>query len=90
MQILQDSYFAQRDKVKRKGVETMGETANKDQAAPKKSWFKGLKAEFNRIVWPDKETLAKQTTAVVVISLFLGLVIAFLDLIIKFGLRFLI
>ena len=31
----------------------------------KKSWFKGLKAEFNKIVWPDKNTLAKQTTAVV-------------------------
>ena len=34
----------------------------------KKSWFKGLKAEFNKIVWPDKNTLAKQTTAVVAVS----------------------
>ena len=33
--------------------------------AQKKSWFKGLKAEFRKIIWPDKETLAKQTAAVV-------------------------
>ena len=32
--------------------------------AQKKSWFKGLKAEFRKIIWPDKETLAKQTAAV--------------------------
>ena len=23
----------------------------------KKSWFKGLKAEFKKIIWPDKKTL---------------------------------
>ena len=32
--------------------------ANKTQ---KKSWFQGLKSEFNKIVWTDKATLAKQT-----------------------------
>ena len=31
----------------------------------KKSWFKGLNREFKKIIWPDKMTLAKQTTAVV-------------------------
>ena len=36
-----------------------------------KSWFKGLKAEFKKIVWPDKNTLAKQTTAVVAVSVVL-------------------
>ena len=34
----------------------------------KKSWFKGLKAEFKKIIWPDKKTLAKQTVAVIVCS----------------------
>ncbi|MCI5650106.1 MAG: preprotein translocase subunit SecE [Fusicatenibacter sp.] len=33
-----------------------------------KSWFKGLKAEFKKIIWVDKKTLGKQTVAVVVIS----------------------
>jgi len=63
----------------------MGETANKTEKAPKKSWFKGLKAEFKKIIWPDKESLAKQSLAVIVISVILGLVIAVLDLGIKYG-----
>ncbi len=29
----------------------------------KKSWFKGLQAEFKKIIRPDKKTLEKQTTA---------------------------
>ena len=31
----------------------MGETTGTEKA-PKKSFFKGLKAEFNKIVWPDQ------------------------------------
>ena len=27
---------------------------------PKKFWFQGLKAEFNKIVWTDRDTLMKQ------------------------------
>ena len=42
----------------------------------KKSWFKGLKTEFRKIVWPDKNTLAKQTTAVVAVSVVLGALIS--------------
>jgi preprotein translocase subunit SecE len=63
----------------------MGETANNTEKAPKKSWFKGLKSEFKKIIWPDKESLAKQSLAVIVISVILGLVIAVLDLGIKYG-----
>ena len=36
----------------------MGETTGTEKA-PKKSFFKGLKAEFNKIVWPDQETVGK-------------------------------
>lgn len=63
----------------------MGETANTTEKAPKKSWFKGLKAEFSKIVWPDKESLAKQSVAVIVISVILGIIISILDLIVKYG-----
>ena len=45
----------------------------------KKSWFKGLQAEFKKIIWPDKKTLAKQTTAVVAVSVVLGALIAVID-----------
>ena len=40
----------------------MEETKKKD--APKTSWFTGLKAEFQKIVWLDKKSLGKQTVAV--------------------------
>ena len=53
--------------------------------AQKKSWFKGLKAEFRKIIWPDKETLAKQTAAVVVVSVLLGALISVVDVLMKLG-----
>ena len=56
----------------------------------KKSWFKGLKAEFNKIVWPDKKTLARQTTAVVAVSVILGALIAVIDVILRYGIDLLI
>lgn len=66
----------------------MGEKVN--AKAPKKSWFKGLKAEFKKIVWPDKKTIAKETTAVVIVTVILGLVIALLDFIITHGVNLLV
>jgi preprotein translocase subunit SecE len=68
----------------------MGETANTTEKAPKKSWFKGLKAEFLKIVWPDKESLAKQSVAVIVISVILGIIISILDLVVKYGVELII
>lgn len=67
----------------------MGETANKEKA-PKKSFFKGLKTEFNKIVWPAKDVVGKQTVAVVACAIALSALIALLDLIIKFGLSFIL
>ena len=68
----------------------MGELGNNEKAPRKKSFIKTLKAEFKKIIWPDKETLTKQTIAVLVCSVALGAVIAVLDLIIKFGLNIII
>ena len=67
----------------------MGETTGTEKA-PKKSFFKGLKAEFNKIVWPDQETVGKQTVVVLAVTAVLGLIIAVLDFIIKWGLSFII
>ncbi len=66
----------------------MGENAS--VKAPKKSWFKGLKAEFKKIVWPDKKTVIRETAAVIIVTIILGLVIAVLDYVISYGLSFLI
>ena len=67
----------------------MSETTDTGKAL-KKSFFKGLKAEFKKIVWPDQETVGKQTVVVLAVSVALGLVIAVLDFIIKWGLSFII
>ena len=48
----------------------MGETAGKEKV--KKNFFKGLKAEFNKIIWPDKDTVGKQTVAVIACTVALG------------------
>ena len=39
-------------------------TAKTATASKKKSRLQGLKAEFRRIIWPDKETITKETTVV--------------------------
>lgn len=60
----------------------MSEAAEK---APKKSWFKGLKAEYKKIIWPDRKSLTRQTVAVVVTSIVLGILIKVLDVIMTYG-----
>jgi preprotein translocase subunit SecE len=67
----------------------MGDTV-KSEGVKKKSFFKGLKSEFKKVVWPDKTTVKKQTIAVVSSAIALGLIITILDMIIKFGLSFIL
>ncbi len=67
----------------------MAEAVNTEKAS-KKSWFKGLKAEFKKIIWPDKKSLVRQTIAVVVLSVIMCVLILIVDAIIKFGLDFII
>ncbi len=57
-----------------------------EKAAKKKGAFQNMKAEFKRIVWPDKNTVVKESTAVIVVTIILAVVIAFLDFVIKTGL----
>jgi len=49
------------------------------------AFFKGVKAEFKKIIWPSQETLAKETFAVIVISIILGVIIAVLDWVFQLG-----
>ena len=73
-------------------VETTEKAAKTDQKTAKKekkpSFFKGLKKEYKKIVFADRQTVTKQTIAVVLSSIFLGVVIMLLDMVIKFGLGF--
>lgn len=56
----------------------MAESAKKEKA-PKKSWLKGLKSEFKKIMWTDKQRLVKQTVAVVVVTAIVAVIVSVLD-----------
>lgn len=60
------------------------------EKAKKKNWFKSLKAEFDKIKWPNRKTLVKQTVAVIVCSLFLGVLIWMVDVVIQNGIDLLV
>ena len=64
--------------------------AEKTEKSLKKSWFDGLKAEFRKIIWPDRKSLVKETGAVVAVSIVLGMIIAILDFIFKYGVDILV
>ena len=66
------------------------EKAKGSENAPKKSFFKGVKAEFKKIIWPDKMTVTKQTSAVLVVSIILGVIIKLIDMLIQLLLGFLV
>lgn len=53
-------------------------------------FFKGLKTEYNKIIFPTRQDIIKETTATIVVSLLDGALIAVLDLIMKTGLGFII
>ena len=83
LQILQETHGSQRDEIKR------GFRMSNEQKAPKIKFFDGVKAEFKKIIWPDKNTLLKQSVAVVIVSIAMGVVIAVLDMIMQYGINFL-
>jgi len=56
--------------------------------AKKPGFFKGVKSEFKKITWPDKNSTFKQSVAVVSISIVAGLLIAILDFAIQYGVDF--
>ncbi|KAI4440584.1 MAG: preprotein translocase subunit SecE [Ruminococcus sp.] len=64
--------------------------SGKSEKTQKKSWFKGLQAEFRKVIWPDKNALVKQTTAVVTVSVLLGAIITVIDAIMKYGIDLLV
>lgn len=63
----------------------MGDSAEK-KAAP--GFFKGVKVEFKKIVWPDRQATLRQSIAVVAISVVAGVIIALLDYVAKYGVNF--
>ena len=67
----------------------MGDNSKNDKV-PAQSWSDGHKAEFNKIIWPNKDDLVKQTVAVTVVSVILGALITVVDSVVQYGINFFI
>lgn len=63
--------------------------ADSPEKAKKQSFFKNVQIEFKKISWPDKKTMLKQSVAVVIISVILGVLIAIVDFAAQYGVNFL-
>ena len=42
-------------------------------------FFQGVKTEFKKIIWPDRDTLGRQLLAVVCVTVVMGILIAVID-----------
>jgi preprotein translocase subunit SecE len=63
---------------------------DKSAAVKKTSWWSEVKAEFKRIIWPDKPTLVRETIAVFVVTIILAIIIVLIDYVVKFGIDFIL
>ena len=52
------------------------------------SFWKGVKGEFKKIIWPTRDQLMKQTAAVLVVSVILGAFIRIYDLLCQYVISF--
>ncbi|MCD7726307.1 MAG: preprotein translocase subunit SecE [Clostridiales bacterium] len=66
----------------------MGDSAKSEKISKPARFWEGVKAEFKKITWPDKDALLKQSVAVVIISVVVGALIAILDFGLQYGVDF--
>ena len=67
----------------------MSKSSNEEKSNTlKRSWFQELKGEFRKITWLDKNSLARQSVAVVISSVVLGCILAIVDWLIQVGVNF--
>lgn len=64
-------------------------SAKSDKTSKLVKFWNGVKAEFKKITWPDKDSLLKQSIAVVAISVVVGIIITVLDFALQYGVDFL-
>ena len=57
---------------------------NKEQ---KQSFWEGVTAEFKKISWPERPDLIKQSIAVLCTSVVVGVIIAIIDTVVKYGIN---
>lgn len=54
----------------------------------KPGFFKTVKAEFKKIVWPSKESVFKQSVAVTLTAIVVGIIVTVFDFLIQYGVNF--
>ena len=62
----------------------------KTKKAKKTNWFKQMKAEFDRIIWPTKGRIGKEMAVVVICAVIIGIVVAVLDMGLQYGIQALV
>ena len=67
----------------------MGDSAKSDKARGPVKFWDGVKVEYKKITWPNRDDLIKQSVAVVAISIVIGAIIAVLDFVLQYGIDFL-
>lgn len=63
-------------------------TDNNTTTVKKVGFFKRVKTEFKKIVWPSREDVTKETIVVVIATIVIGLLIAVVDLLLNYGIDF--
>ncbi len=66
----------------------MGDSNKTDSTIKPVKFFDGVKAEFKKITWPNKDDLLKQSVAVVIIAVVSGLLISLMDIAFQYGVNF--
>ena len=67
----------------------MSDSVKSDKTRGAVKFWDGVKAEFKKITWPDRDELIKQSVAVALISIVIGAIIAVLDFLLQYGVDFL-
>ena len=63
----------------------MGKSETKEN---KPGFFKTVSVEFKKIIWPDKESVFRQSVAVTAVAVAIGAMVALFDYLIQFGVKF--
>ena len=62
----------------------------KSEKKQKTGFFKGVRGEFEKITWPTRNQLVRETVAVSVVTLILGAIIKLVDMILQTGIAILV
>lgn len=73
-----------------KAEKSEAKTPDKKSKKQKKGRFASIKAEFKKISWPERTKVIKNTTAVVLVSIFVAVMVKVSDLLIQAGLDLLL